>query len=74
MERKNIAAAPRMCYNSSEIFEEGMEHAVFSNRIVLSAVSAAGQMCGEGQRAELPVFLSQGIHRRGTAAGHCGQG
>lgn len=29
MERKNIAAAPRMCYNSSEIFEEGMEHAVF---------------------------------------------
>ena len=50
MERKNIAAAPRMCCNSSEIFEGGMEHAVFSNRIVLSAVSAAGQMCGEGQR------------------------
>lgn len=29
MERKNIAAAPRMCCNSSEIFEGGMEHAVF---------------------------------------------
>lgn len=71
MERKNIAAAPRMCNNSSEIFEGGMEHAVFSNRIVLSAVSAAGQMCGEGQRAELPVFYPKEYiaeaQRRGIA-------
>ena len=45
-----------------------------ANGAVLSFIYCAGEMRGGKQRTQLPVFLPQGLYRRGTEAGDRGQG